>query len=293
MSQSSSRLDEVRRNIDEIDSAIHDLIMQRSALVAEIAAAKDGDSPVLRPGREARIVRRILGRHAGEFPKSVLVRIWREIISAFAAMQGPLAAAVYLTERQVGLDRLARDHFGALTPISRFDSKRGVLRAIADRRATVGLLPLPVGGEDEPWWSYLASGRKGTPRIIARLPFVLWAGETGEGPAALVVSLAPQEESGEDHSFLIAEARQPLSRGALLKVLAEAGFKGLDVQSHRSEDGGQLHLIEVEGFVAEGDKRLEKLPKLEDSIAQCWSVGSFAVPLAIGRSPFEARRRGA
>ena len=37
---------------------------------------------VFRPGREAEIVRRLLRRHRGAFPRPVIVRLWRELLSA-------------------------------------------------------------------------------------------------------------------------------------------------------------------------------------------------------------------
>ncbi|TAN57065.1 MAG: chorismate mutase, partial [Magnetospirillum sp.] len=89
MSQDSATLDQLRREIDRIDDTIHDLLMQRSAVVESIAAAKPAGRVTLRPGREAAILRRLLGRHRGPFPKMALVRIWREIMGALVALQGP------------------------------------------------------------------------------------------------------------------------------------------------------------------------------------------------------------
>ena len=36
---------------------------------------------MLRPGREALILRRLVARHRGPFSRAVLVRLWRELIS--------------------------------------------------------------------------------------------------------------------------------------------------------------------------------------------------------------------
>src|SRR6185312_4896735 len=95
MSDSTSSLDDLRRRIDEIDDQVHDLLMQRTRIVEAVAAAKKGNSiPALRPGREAVILRRLAGRHNGPFPRSALVRMWREMLAATVGMQTKFAVAV-------------------------------------------------------------------------------------------------------------------------------------------------------------------------------------------------------
>src|SRR6185437_12724944 len=75
-------LEDLRRRIDEIDDQIHDLLMRRAELVEAIGNSKKSENaPVLRPGREARILRRLVARHRGRLPRSVLVRLWRELLS--------------------------------------------------------------------------------------------------------------------------------------------------------------------------------------------------------------------
>ena len=86
MSETIKPLDDLRREIDEIDSALHDLIMRRTRVVAQVAAAKgESNAANFIPGREVWVLRRLLARHEGAFPRHALVRIWREMISAFAA----------------------------------------------------------------------------------------------------------------------------------------------------------------------------------------------------------------
>ncbi|MDX1401494.1 MAG: chorismate mutase, partial [Kiloniellales bacterium] len=223
MGEGDTSLQDLRQRIDKIDDAIHDLLMQRSNLVDQIAAAKGENAIAMRPGREARVVRRILARHDGRFPIGVLVRIWREIIAACTALQQPLAVAVYEAEGGPSLERLARAHFGSMTRLSHFASESGVIRAITEGRATVGLLPIPEGGTGSPWWLFLARRSDDTPRIIARLPFIRAADQRRSNRAeALVLGLVPHEDSGDDHSFVIIEVKEELSRTAMMALLAKA-----------------------------------------------------------------------
>ena len=93
MSETPKSLEDLRRDIDAVDDAIHDLIMRRTALVHAVRATKS-DGLALRPGREAVILRRLLARHRGAFPRPVLVRIWRELMGAMVRLQGPFSVAV-------------------------------------------------------------------------------------------------------------------------------------------------------------------------------------------------------
>ena len=80
MPASPSDLAELRRRLDEIDDRMHDLLIERAEIVSMVAQSKrDGQLPAFQPGREAEIIRRLVGRHRGDFPVATLVRMWREI----------------------------------------------------------------------------------------------------------------------------------------------------------------------------------------------------------------------
>ncbi len=281
-----SSLDDLRREIDEIDSAIHDLLMKRAEIGRRVGEAKGSGAHAFRPGREAQVLRRLLGRHGGPFPPRVVMRIWREIVSAFAAMQGPFSVAALRPEEGQDLTALAREHFGSACPLRAFAVGSSVLRAVAEGEATLGVVPLPHQGEPECWWRMLGPDGKARPRIVARLPFV--PPETTAGAAeALVVGMSPPEPSGDDCSYLIVETQGPLSRGRLRERLEAAGFKILDSSVSTEGEDPRLHFIEVEGFLAEDDKRFGRLLEEEDSaIGQAWAVGSYA--RALDRALFDA-----
>jgi chorismate mutase-like protein len=278
--QDESSLSGLRSRIDEIDTAIHDLLMQRSEVTQRVGAVKGADSVYMRPGREAMVLRRLIARHRGDLPRALIVRIWREIFAAVTALQGPFAVAVYAPEGSFGYRNLARDHFGWRTPITAYRSAAQVLEEVGDGRATVGVLPMPVEDGSNPWWRILARDGAATPRIVARLPFVQVESSGTEVPAALAISLAEPEETGDDRSYLVVETGQLVSRSNFKQLLANAGFESRDIQSW--EEGGDLslNLVEVEGFVPADDDRLARLLEQDEStFSHVWVVGGFAVPL--------------
>jgi len=270
----------LRRQIDDIDDQVHDLLMQRTEVAGKIGALKNGAGH-MRPGREATVLRRLVARHKGGLPRALIVRIWREIFSATTALQGPLAVAVYAPEGTFGYRNLARDHFGWRTPMTAFRSAAQVLEAVSDGKASVGVLPVPHGDETEPWWRNLAHNGGEVPRIIARLPFAVVDTPRGDGPEALAIGLAAPEPTDHDHSYLTIETGEVISRSQLMEILTATNLAALDIQA--CDDGGRsLHLVEVEGFVAADDERLTQLLELsEGRLAQAWTVGGFAVPLSL------------
>ena len=282
MAGKKQSLTDLRRQIDEIDSAVHDLLMKRTEVAQHIGDLKSEDSVYMRPGREAAVLRRLIERHEGNLPKALIVRIWREIFSAVTALQGDLAVAVYAPEGSFGYRNLARDQYGWRTPITAYRSAAQVLEAVTDGKVTVGVLPVPQGEGEDTWWCMLAQDGEAAPRIVARLPFAVVEPPRADSAEALAISLGMAEPTGHDRAFLAVETGQVVSRSTLKQVLAEAGLEALDIQTSEEDGGRFLHLIEVEGFVARDDERLGQLIELGgDTLNHAWAIGSFAVPLSL------------
>lgn len=278
MAPTEPSLEELRHEIDAIDDELHALLMRRTEIVRHVRAAK-GNSAALRPGREARVLRRLMAQHRGAFPKPVIVRIWREIMSVFAALQGPFTVAVHAPNGGNDLQIRARDHFGSLTAYSRHESIMGVLRAVSAGRATLGVLPFPASDDEEPWWPKLANGGAATPRIVARVPFASMEPSLPNGVEGLVVALFGHEESGDDQSFLVLETSEEVSRTALSDWLAAADLRVIDVQQWSDGPQQRVHLVQVAGYLASDDARLNGLGSDGEHGIKRWVIGGYAMPL--------------
>jgi len=268
-------LADLRREIDRIDDALHDLLMQRAELTANVAASKPSGAVTVRPAREAEILRRLIARHRGTFPPAIVARIWREIITANTALQGPFAVAVLGSRQDDGLEQVARAFYGQQTPIHSFETPSSVLRAVGEGNAALGILPLPSAAAKDPWSRLVARGGEKVPRVIARVPFA-----PAETPAAegLAVSLAPNEPTGLDRSLLVVETAKEISRSTLRKQMGDLGLAVVEMQGW--EGGGQqLTLAEVEGFVAADSAVVANL-RADDAIAHVVVIGAYAVPLS-------------
>ncbi|MCX8133270.1 MAG: chorismate mutase [Roseococcus sp.] len=229
-------LEALRREIDRLDDALHDLLMRRAEVVHRLAqsAAKPAGT-TLRPGREAAILRRLLARHAGPLPRAVLVRLWREIFAASIAQQAPFAVAL---AGEPGLARLAAAHFGLETPLRQHPTTAAALAAVLAREAAIAVLPWPRenGSEAEAWWTRL-DGQ--TLHVIARLPFL------AEHPPALeaaVLALYPADASGRDAALWRAQRPGTPDRASLA-----AAFPGARLLAVHRAGGTTQALLETEG----------------------------------------------
>ncbi|HYG85713.1 MAG TPA: chorismate mutase [Azospirillum sp.] len=285
MPPSKTHLEELRREIDQIDNQIHDLLMRRAQVVERIGTAKgQGERVFLRPGREAVILRRLMARHTGSFPAAAVVRMWREMVSALTRLQGPFAVAVYAPEDKRGFWDVARDHYGSFVPMTAVNTPVAAVRAVSEGTATVGIVPYPTEDAADPWWRFLISEDVRTPRVVARLPFGGRGNAHGEDRDALAIALLPHEPTGDDHTLLGIELGYDLSRGRLKDTLESVGLPPVSVCSWhgREPNGVSLHLVEVADFVDPQDPRLGTLvERLGDIPVRVNTIGGYAVPLQI------------
>ncbi|CAK0771973.1 chorismate mutase [uncultured Gammaproteobacteria bacterium] len=286
MPLSNPTLEDLRREIDRIDDAIHDLLIRRAQTVERIATLKTGSGGFLRPAREAAILRRLIARHTGPFPKPALVRIWREMISGLTRMQGPFAVAVYAPEDRRGHWDIARDHFGGFTPMAAVNSPLAAIRAVTEGGATVGIVPFPSEDDVDPWWRLLAAddGRP-LPRVVARLPFGGRGNARGDAGDALAIACVAYEPTGDDRSLIRLELSEDLSRSRLKDALAAVGLAPIGFYSWQDPASGPglTLLIEVADYVTVGDRRLPALYKrLGETLRRIATLGGYAVPLDLG-----------
>jgi len=257
----------LRTEIDALDDAMHDLLMRRAAVVARMAAsrAKTGAGSPLRPGREAAVLRRLLGRHSGALSRGAVVRIWRHIFMAHTAIQGAFTAAIAASGEAAQTLTLAREHFGTATPLTPFASPAQAFAALSTGKASVAVLPAPTGEGEGTWWQSLEAPRLS---VVARLPFVV---DAAHADAALVVAPLPPDASGEDQSLLRLEAGADATRDSFARMLGEAGLAGRILSLIRQE-GRSLALAEIDAFIAADDPRLAGLNAV--------LLGAYAVPVA-------------
>ncbi len=281
MSSASTVLDGLRREIDGIDDAIHDLLMRRAGVGKRMSRLK-GDGPAIRPAREARLLRRLAARHRGDLPIAVVVRVWRELFAALTALQGPFAVAVGAPEsdpaQAAALWDLAHDHTGVQTPMRAHADPLEVVRAVADGTATLGVLPLPDDGEPTPWWPALAS--EGAPRIVARLPFAPSGNARGADVDALAIACVAPEATGNDRGLLVFQTAAEVRRDKLRAAIRRVGLAPGALAGAAACDGVRQYVVEVDDFIGPADPRLGTMrDELTNNLSDVIPIGAYAVPI--------------
>lgn len=280
----SKNIDKIRQDIDSVDQQLHALLIKRAALALEIGVAKrKAGAQMIRPDREAVKLREILGRHYGAFPRVSLMRIWREIISASSLLQTEMKVAIAAPAKnaQECWD-MARDYFGSVIPVQGVANPLTAISMVREGEANFAVLPWPEDGAENPWWGYLDSlDPEQILRVMARLPY----GETEESAGhpehrALVIAKISFQPSDDDHSFLILDLDETVSRARVVDKAKLVGMNAISIYSRRPRmpQDRSLHLVEVDSYVPADDPRLkELLDHLENPEGKCTALGGYPV----------------
>lgn len=174
-------LADLRAEIDRIDRAMHELLIERSGIIDTLISVKKSNETgsAFRPAREASMMRALAERHHGILPLDTVESIWRVIIATFTYVQQPYSVHVDLSSGDALVRDSVRFHFGYTVPVVQHVGAAAVIDAVAASRGDLGLVRAEAVAGGKAWWTALEGD--GGPKIIARLPFV----ERGDHPAAL------------------------------------------------------------------------------------------------------------
>ncbi len=246
-------LTDLRSEIDALDAELLRLVDQRAALGQAIGEAKARDEAansavsLLRPDREAMLIRKLIAMPRTIASAEVVVRIWRELISENLRIQGQVTGGLHLdlSAKDQSQEVLvwARERFGFAPSYGYLDDATAVIAAARDTRH-LGVLSLdPRGGA---WWARLLA--EPAVRIIAALPEM----SNGRPHAVAIAAIAP-EPTGDDMTFWVSDAAANENR--MIETLGKRGFAAEWLCTAQG-----LKLFSLSGYVQENDPRLGDAP---------------------------------
>ena len=261
--QATPSLEEVRKRIDGLDAELLKLVDERAGLARVVAAAKaaagDADKFALRPDREAMLLRKLLAKPREAASPSLIVRLWRELIGASLATQGPFNLSVWGGRDAARTVEFARARFGAaptLTQVARPED------AIAAARLQGGVAVCALT-PDTAWWGRLLA--EPTIKVFATLPCL-----TAWGPlTALAAAQVDVQPTGDDQTFWVTDAAQ--SAAAIADLLSRDG-----VAAELMAEAGGLKLFALAGFYQSDDPRLARAPGQLTGV-----IGAAPMPLDV------------
>ncbi len=142
-------LGEVRARIDGIDQQIQALIAERAQWAHQVGRAKGKLAAAVdyyRPEREAQVLRRVVDRNDGPLSDEVLVRLFREVMSACLAQQEPLRVG-YLGPEGTFSQQAVHKHFGHSAHGLPLASIEEVFQEVAAGNADFGMVPVENSGQ--------------------------------------------------------------------------------------------------------------------------------------------------
>lgn len=136
-------LEDLRRQIDEIDDRILSLLSERAAIAEEIAKTKrlSGATRFHDPEREREVLERLEAQGAGSFPRPSIRAVFREIMSGCLSLEEPLRVAFLGPEGT--FSHIATRHlFGSAARFREATSIDGVFDAVLRGDAAYGVVPI-------------------------------------------------------------------------------------------------------------------------------------------------------
>ncbi|MFB6357007.1 MAG: prephenate dehydratase [bacterium] len=143
----SERLDELREQIDEIDSEIVKQLEERARVVKEVGEIKKEHGMELYvPEREREILDRLEERSEGEFPVQSLKQIFREIIATCLNLEKPVTVA-YLGPEATFTHSAALKQFGRASEFVPLETVSEVFDFVEREDVDFGIVPIESSSE--------------------------------------------------------------------------------------------------------------------------------------------------
>jgi chorismate mutase/prephenate dehydratase len=140
----SPNLDEIRKQINEIDERLQTLINDRAKIAQQVGVAKGDLASAVdyyRPEREAEVLRKVLDRNDGPMRDEEMLRLFREIMSACLAQQEPLKIG-FLGPEGTFTQTAVHKHFGHSVRALPFHTIDETFQEVECGAADFGVVPI-------------------------------------------------------------------------------------------------------------------------------------------------------
>jgi len=135
-------LNDLRKQIDQIDHELVKLINKRAQVVVEVGKIKNQkDKPIYSPDREKEVFERICKANEGPLPDKTLIAIWRELMSGSFFLERPLRIA-YLGPAGSFSNNAAMLKFGQSVEYEAVTDIRTIFDEVSKGHSDLGVVPI-------------------------------------------------------------------------------------------------------------------------------------------------------
>ena len=140
-------MEELRKEIDSLDSELLGLLNRRAALAQEVADSKrrDGGS-FYRPERERELIERLQSENPGPFPGVAIRPVFQEIVSACLSLEESMQVA-YLGPEATFTHQAVKRHFGSSARAVPCGSIGAVFAEVERGASRFGVVPVENSSE--------------------------------------------------------------------------------------------------------------------------------------------------
>ncbi|MBC8310029.1 MAG: prephenate dehydratase [Phycisphaerales bacterium] len=134
-------LDDLRKQIDELDNKLVELLSKRAKVVVDVGKFKrDTETPIYAPHRERAVLDRVLAANEGPLSNKTIEAIYRELMSGSFQLEQPLKIA-HLAPNGSFSHIAAIRHFGSSVSCVGVPTIERVFREVATGHCDYGLVP--------------------------------------------------------------------------------------------------------------------------------------------------------
>jgi chorismate mutase/prephenate dehydratase len=135
-------LEELRKQIDEIDAGLVKLLNKRAEVVVEVGKLKNqGARPIYAPDREKEVFAKIAAANKGPLPDKCLQAVWRELMSGSFVLERPLRIAFLGPEGSFS-HTAAVLKFGQSVEYEAVTDIRGIFEEVSKGHSDLGIVPV-------------------------------------------------------------------------------------------------------------------------------------------------------
>ncbi len=135
-------LEDLRKQIDELDAKLVGLLNDRARIVMEIGKLKtQNERPIYAPDREKQVLDKVVKANHGPLPDRTMAAIWRELMSGSFVLEKPLRIA-YLGPGGSFSHTAALLKFGRSVEYEPLADIRGIFDEISKGHCDLGIVPI-------------------------------------------------------------------------------------------------------------------------------------------------------
>ncbi len=261
----NEKLSNLRKEIDDIDIKILDLLKDRFGVVENVKKLKDNENDdfYIKSAREADMIRNLINKSGDKLPKSLIVDIWRKIISFSNCSEQELKIALHNPDKIPDLKHILRFYYNDEIPVISHDTVSTVVMELESKKSQIAIFALPKDKSDNidrDWWISLANNTAGI-KVFAKIPMIEGSFEYN----LVALAIKEVEKSDQDSSLLCIETSNEVRESQFLEDLS-ANFEDFKVlKSSKSEKYGNniFYLVEIKGFLEEKSEKIENFKTSE------------------------------